>query len=493
MENVVSESFANTVDNLFSSVGKLIKNSVAKAASGTTKDSTYLKGSISNYTKDLIMTFPMLCDDSLPPSTASMISRANEKNIVTMLEMLFASMSLSGENGVEVLSQIHKNISSNPSIDDVIDVVDNYVDKFYNESSDISERELKLIIKEMVEDLKIPKKSFPVESLNERSLNDYNVYNVHGNIVVKERLTTVTDDQGNQIPVLSYDDAELNNLSGNDLKDAINRLNAQRTRQQMQDADAERLSSTKSDKNQIDQANLASYQTSVLSKQLFDQDIKKANELQPTLLIVRYFLTDDSDKKNLLTNQKSFISGVKSRLIGVDSIDIIERLIAKNKTKVNFLNFIRATTGEIKLFRDFILCVDQAKIDSKNASKKGDAARMWKVLENRSSKNFIKKNGGKNRNDASAITTLVINQETANMMKKQYGFDIEKISNARMIMDSYNLLGLFIADESMEVVKSIYAGNDQFEQQAYSFIQRETSDEKLLKKTINLIGKSNAR
>ena len=50
----------------------------------------YTYGSISNYTKNLIMTFPCMCDDSLSATTASMISRANERNIVTMLQILFS-------------------------------------------------------------------------------------------------------------------------------------------------------------------------------------------------------------------------------------------------------------------------------------------------------------------------------------------------------------------------------------------------------------------
>ena len=60
-----------------------------------TKDDTYLGGSISKYTKDLVMTFPTMFDTSLSPSTAGMISKANERNIVTMLTLLFASMQVS--------------------------------------------------------------------------------------------------------------------------------------------------------------------------------------------------------------------------------------------------------------------------------------------------------------------------------------------------------------------------------------------------------------
>ena len=196
------------------------------------------------------------------------------------------------------------------------------------------------------------------------------------------------------------------------------------------------------------------------SKQLLDQDVKKVNELTPTLLTVSY-KTLDTDGK--LYDEKTFIAGVKSRLISVDPADIIERLIAKNKTKVSFLNFIRATTGEISFVKDFLFCTKQAKIDAKNSVKKGPAAKLWKVLESRSVKNNWHKLN-RNGNDASSITTLVINQETVNMMRKEYDFNLEEIRNTRLIMDAYNLLAIVICDESIEVAKFFYAGNSNYEQ-----------------------------
>ena len=87
---------------------------------------------------------------------------------------------------------------------------------------------------------------------------------------------------------------------------------------------------------------------------------------------------------------------------------------------------------------------------------------------------------------------IYLNQETVNILKKEYDFDIEKIKNARMILDAYNLLGLFIADESIEVVKFLYAGNDRFEQQAYNYLEKESNDNSY-RKVINLIGKMNGR
>ena len=77
-------------------------------------------------------------------------------------------------------------------------------------------------------------------------------------------------------------------------------------------------------------------------------------------------------------------------------------------------------------------------------------------------------------------------------MKKEYEFNLEDLKNTRLIMDSYNLLGIIICDEALEVAKSYYAGNDSYETQAYSYLEKETND-KSYKKVISLINQMNGR
>ena len=164
-----------------------------------------------------------------------------------------------------------------------------------------------------------------------------------------------------------------------------------------------------------------------------DQDYRKANELAPTLLVIT-FNEETEDGSPLKT---SFAAGVKSRLIPVESSDIIERVAAKKNTAMNFTNLIRATTGEISFTKDFLFCISQSKINAKNAAKRGPIAQMWNVLDARHVKNNIN-NLKKTGNDAAAITALVVNQETANMIKKEYNFDLENFKNANYIITEYN-------------------------------------------------------
>ena len=458
-------------------------NAVSVADKSARTKAPYMRGSLSKYTNDLIMTFPVLCDNSLPPSTVSMINRAHERNIVTMLELLFASAQFNGTDGMEVLNSIHRNINPNMSMDDYIDAVET-ISKNAAASQGINweSADFRDYVKAMEQKLKEPAKCFPINSFSERSLNEYTVLNINGRTLVKED-NPYSNDMDDDIYWGSDDSVDRYSK----------KMRAQKYRDDRYYANSRDRREAERDRRDVAQARRDTMQdvesqVNVLSRRLLDTDVKKANEMQPTLMIVQY---NEMDADGKIYDKKSFVAGVKARLISVDSNDMVERLIAKNRTKINFLNFIRATTGEISFVKDFLFCVGQAKINAKNAVKKGPAASMWNTLENLSIKNNwnrLRKKG----NDASCITTLVINQETVNILKKEYDFDLERINNARMIMDAYNLLGIVIADESIEVVKFLYNGNNVFEQQAYSYLERESNDNSY-KKVINLIGKMNGR
>lgn len=531
----------------------------------TYNDEPYLNGSIAEYSKDLIMSFPMLCDNTLPPETASMISRANERYLITLLQLLFASQQISGNGGVDVIRRIHKNIRSNLALDDYIDIVDNLSstakDYKYNES--YITREANRCERIMTESLKrTQNKSYPVSSFSERSLNEYSILSIAGRSVIKEEnygpwdfytysqyygddqkgydnylkyYKTLSDDQRRYIDS-QYKSMQLQMNADKNANDEYYRNLQKKEREQdleyqksrdkdLADFRNKQLSQgqdrfefdkkkfgkqfgfDKSKFNQqfgLDKQRYANdlirmqqaqdqQSAEFFTRQLLDSDVKKCNEMAPSLIIIKYLTTSQysANDGTMIRSEKPFIAGVKSRLIPVDSMDIVERLATKNKTKISFLNFIRATTGEIRFMRDFLLSLDQAKIDAKNAIKKGPSASMWKTLEYRASKNQRRKIA-KSGNDASAITTLVINQETVNFLRKQYEFDLERIQNTRMIMDAYNLLGIIICDESIQVAKIYYAGNDNYEQQAYSYLEKESSD-KSYKKVVSLIGQINGR
>ena len=521
--NYLSEGFGGTalgiIQDIIEKISKGEKFVSKITGSYNRQSNTYLKGSITNYSKDLIMTFPMLCDDTLPIETASMISRANERYIISLLQMLFASETLQGLSGSDVISQIHRNIKSNMSLDDYIDLADEIDDNIINNFSEASE--ISRARRIFTESLKHQQdKRYPISSFSENSLNEYACINYAGKTLVTEKrsynssrenaLNRANQREINRAKIKSDEkEGNLNRKAADDRAEADrNAANARAAAdREAREGQFNRNLDFQKDKHNADidlrgaklgldyAANArqnTSYEMDWMKSILVDSDVKKANELAPSLMIVKFISTvGDGSDSTLQMVERPFICGVKSRLIATEAKDIVERIISKNKTKLSFLNFIRATTGEIGFVKDFLLSLDQAKIDSKNAVKRGPAAKIWKTLEYRSTrnqKNMLKKSG----NDASAITTLVINQETVNFMKKQYGFNLENIKNTRLILDSYNLLGIIICDETLESAKAFYAGNDSYEIQAYSYLEKESND-KSYKKVISLINQMNGR
>ena len=448
-------------DDLISVIKDLVSVAKKSKEQKKKKDNNYLGGSISKYSKNMILTFPVLCDDTLSIETAQMISRVNEKNITTMLQLLFSSMSIKGNNGAEVLAQFHKNIE-NTSMDDIVNTLNSIAG---TQESAIERARDREVLKVMTESLKSIK-TFPKESLNEKSLSDYLVRNYGNKTIVYEA------------PQVDPNIEAIKNRSAQRGAEAAYGQGEPRDQREEDKFQYQIYRDSRRDKrdNQNDEINFA-------SKQIVPQDVKKANELQPTLMVVKM---NDVDENGNVVNKMTFYAGVKSRLIACTSMDIVERLVAKNKARLNFKNFLRATSGEIK-WRDFLFCWDQAKVNARNAVKKGEAATMWNLLEKRSTKNNankIRRSG----NDASAITSLVINQETVNYINSTYRIDINSPKEAKKLMDEFNFLAIIICDESNEAARFLYDGNDNYELLSYSALSREVA-EKNLKKEINLINK----
>lgn len=392
----------------------------------------YLKGSISKYTKDLIMTFPVLADTTVDMNSLNLINKAHEKNLVTMLQLLFTDMMIKANSGREALEKIHKNIG-NLGLDEIIDILNDEIG-IKNESAEFRALERKALA-EMTDQLRSGSayKRYKYDSINEKSLNEYLVRDINGKMSLMEA------------PVV---DPTVKNAKEEELE--------------KQNAGIYPLG-----KNQIK-----------------DGDIKKANELQPTLMVFN-IAVNTGDEKNKRYENKTVMAGVKSRLIPVEAMDIVERLVSKNKSALSFKNLIRATSGEISFVKDFIFNIKQAKINAKNAVKKGPAAKMWDVLEKRS----IQQNAAKIAkygNDGSSIAALVINQETVNYLKSQFNINLENPAAAKMFMNAYCLLALIIADDVNEVAKFMYDGNDTFEVQSYVALSKEAAD-KAYKKLVNLI------
>ena len=226
--------------------------------------------------------------------------------------------------------------------------------------------------------------------------------------------------------------------------------------------------------------NMADYHNKVI----LNTEYKKANELQPTMMVVNFMRHSEESGDSINTA----VIGIKAKIYPVSSADICNRISGKLDDKNVLTNFVRATTNEIAFFRDFLFAIDNAKIDAMSYGKNATSNKLWKVLERRSIKSKFRRSL-KMYNDATAITTLVLSENDSEYLKKVYNIDILDVKKARKILDSYNFMCIAILNQSTEVASILYdTGDDTYEMIPFSGLEREASDNSY-KKMVNLLSK----
>ena len=471
------------------------------------KNNYLTKSSIMSASKDLVMSFPVICSTAISSDTALMIQKAIESNCVSTLQMIFAAASLQGNSGVEVIKQWHNNISGDVSIDDYFEYIESLGNGLDNAMSKrIFECDYAAIQRKygemMIAECKRNEVFYPVTSFSENSLLSYELSNGYdGRLNIK----AVNEAKGPAMVNFPYTDSlgYTQYISmPKDIYDAIKReadktgAALQYTQRAKEFLEKERVDQAKldldttkniTDINRFNDQKLAN-RANLLQHQLLDSDIKKANELQPTMMIIRYTVANKTSQNFHVEDE--FIAGVKARLIGCDSVEIIDRIRLATENKVNLKNFIRATTGEIKFCKDFLLAIDQAKIEAKRNSKLSKTSPIWRALQNRSTKSTFKRIN-KSANTAAAITSLVITAEECNRLNTMYNIDMLNVATCREVMQAYNFMEVVIVDEALEVARFLLDNDDKyFQDYSFTALRKEVSDTEM-KKLINIMSTTN--
>ena len=419
--------------------------------------------SISSSTKDLVMTFPVLCSNTINVKTAMMISKAHERKCVAMLQMLFSSIWVSdAQDAKEFINTFHSNISMSDtdtglgqisSVDDFIDATDSAIKdiKGLKRESFMSDYELLSILKED-NNKAMHEYSFPIESIIDISIQDFKVFPGNDIRLHEARVNTNPVGPTTRRPVMRTD------ANGNEYVDGY---------------------------TYGTNGNLDKGENKFFTKQLLDTDVKKSNEMVPSLIVIRFSGKGFNDDKQSVYEA---IVGVKARLIPVDSFDIIDHIFVKHTDNNYLLKLIRATTREISFVKDFLLGLQKAKVDALSNSGKGSGSRIWKTLEIRSTRSRLKK-ALHQQNNANAITSLVMTADEVDYLKKNNNIAMDNVTTARKMMESYNLLAIVIVDEAMECASFLYDGDDTFETLAFTGMERDAGDGGMYKKVINMMSK----
>lgn len=421
--------------------------------------------SIANASSNLTLVFPVVVSKNVGIENAAMVVKAMERKAVSMLQMLFSAMSITdNDNGIDYLSKFHTNlkIDDKITVDGFIDAMDKFV--LSNESVTISDIEM---YEKAKQDLKNLDFVLP-ENVNEVSLNDFKVENFFGEeAIVLEAIRRPGSSKPNVN--VNVEPATINTNFNPTINTPPVNVN---------------VSTGGGNRAGFSGGRTLKDEQEYFKNQILDSDVKKANELMPTMMTVNFVTTNDT----MEPVSTHMVIGVKAKMYAVDSTDMLNRIILKNQDKNGLLKLIKATTREISFVRDFLLAIDKAKIDALSQSKRGSSSKLWKILERRALKSKVRRNLGM-VNDASAITTMVITQEEVEYLKKTESINIENPAVIRPIMESYNLMGFCIIDETIEVCKFIFdTGDDIYESVSFGHLERETKDGGY-KKVINMMTK----
>lgn len=428
-------------------------------------------GSLAQATSNLNLIFPVLVDKSIPGDTAMTISRSVERKATSLLQIAFSAFDITNSrDAVEFVQKFHTNLKGKVEIDDFIDTMERFVDE-----NGLIPKENLTTYKAVLEDLKSVSYYYP-DNISENSINDYKVLDTYsGKRVIKEASKPKPKPNGSK-PNNSNskpNGSRPNNSNSKSNWSKSNKSNQSTTQQTSKDYD----------KAKDDSIIMKNY-TDIIAKQLLPTDVKKANEMIPTMMIVNFVTVEGEQQIH-----RQIILGVKAKLIPVDTYDVMNKIITKKVDSNVLLNFIKASTKEISFIKDFLFAIDNAKLTAVSNSKKNSQTnRLLKVLERRALNGKIRKTM-KRDNEYKAISTLVISKETAEAILKSSNIDVLNPRAIRKLMEDLNLMMFIVADESSENVSIIMdSGDDNYETISYTHLEREVSDGSS-KKMINLMTK----
>lgn len=443
-----------------------LKRGITGTINGSSSTGFKMNSNIAKEAKGLTAVFPVLVSESVSVEQAQMIAKAAERKYVTMFQMLFAASQITDAKSAQsYLKKFHNNITSSLDLSDMtVDDVIDFANKLDEEvqTTALTNARITEATKAVLEDLAFNENYTKVlaENLNPVSLNNYKVKTVFGDY----KATQVSEAGDDYYTVEDRTDSTewegRDDNNGNVYKQRTN-TTTRRTPITARDRAA-----TLKDKN----ATLKD-KADIISKQIVTTDIKKANEATPSLMIIN-FVTQADGRDNEIVN--TAVIGVKCVIHYVPSSEMMNRMVLKNTDRRGLLNFIRATTGEIQFFRDFLFAIDRAKIDAVAKTSKGSNSRIWKMLEIRANRAKMNATARADNAACAAITMLVLSKAEVDIIKQSYRLDLSKASTMLSVMKGYNFIGVAVIDEVNEKVDFLYDdGTKNFETISFMSLERE--------------------
>lgn len=214
---------------------------------------------------------------------------------------------------------------------------------------------------------------------------------------------------------------------------------------------------------------------------LTDNDCKKANELVPTTLAVSLNVKD----KGNFGGTVNFVIGVKTILHPVTSDEMVRNLVNGFRNGNKFFKFIRWTTGELNFVKDFLLNMTEIREDVVSQMSAKESG-WWTVLKRRQKAAKAKRilpTGKEILPNASIVLTV----DEVEMMRSEYGFNLNDTNQMIKLMREYFLLSLVIVDPAQELATFMFDGQNQPQVMSFSGLERDNSSKNDFKEMYKLI------
>lgn len=399
------------IDTVLGKILSVVKGETGKQAYDYLKPSEKYK-SIARQSDKAICQFPVIASKAMTYDTATMIIKACERNFTTFMGVVIGLNQVIDSNtgAVDYISRFHTNT------DDTIERVGGYIDTKVNESvSPIDKKEMQRLLLEANVEFG---SQFEAQSLNDR----------YKPVDIKSILATESVATGEVVVGMSDEEKSNAALSNKMIEPPFKSI-------------------------------------------LKDSDVKKANELVPSLMSVQLVQRNDAGQNIPI----HFLLGIKAVLHPVGSVEMINNVFkAFDKgSRGKFFDFLRWTTGEISFIKDLVLGLDEVKRDI-SAERNKKESPWWNILRNRNSMGRFRK--WTKTAPLLPNATIAMTQAEVDNLRANTGVDILDPGSAVQVMQQLGLLQFIVVDDANDVAYFLIDGQTKFQTYTFNALQRDNGD-----------------
>lgn len=399
------------IDTVLGKILSVVKGGTGKQAYDYLKPSEKYK-SIARQSDKAICQFPVIASKAMTYDTATMIIKACERNFTTFMGVVIGLNQVIDSNtgAVDYISRFHTNT------DDTIERVGGYIDTKVNESvSPIDKKEMQRLLLEANVEFG---SQFEAQSLNDR----------YKPVDIKSILATESVASGEVVVGMSDEEKSNAALSNKMVEPPFKSI-------------------------------------------LKDSDVKKANELVPSLMSVQLVQRNDAGQNIPI----HFLLGIKAVLHPVGSVEMINNVFkAFDKgSRGKFFDFLRWTTGEISFIKDLVLGLDEVKRDI-SAERNKKESPWWNILRNRNSMGRFRR--WTKTAPLLPNATIAMTQAEVDNLRANTGVDILDPGSAVQVMQQLGLLQFIVVDDANDVAYFLIDGQTKFQTYTFNALQRDNGD-----------------